>query len=140
MMTFSSEFYLEHCYNCGVAFAFPVSFHKERKRDRLPFFCPNGHAQFYTKSAEQEVREQKEDMERTLQAKLNHANHRALVAEKAAKKAIADKRRVERRIAHGVCPCCNKAFADIANHILTEHKDFRLPQGKEVKSIEGSVQ
>jgi NMD protein affecting ribosome stability and mRNA decay len=139
-MTFSSEFYLEYCCNCGIAFAMPTSFCNERRRDLKLFYCPNGHSQLYTKSTEQELKEEKEAMERSLQAQLNNANHRALVAEKAAKQAIKDKRRVERRIAHGVCPCCNKTFADIANHMITEHKDFRLPQGKEVKAIEGSVQ
>lgn len=139
-MTFSAEFYLEHCFNCGVAFAMPMGFYRERQKDQRSFFCPNGHSQYYTIGALQQLQNEKNRVERELQAQLNQANHARLVAEKAAKKALADKRKVERRIAHGVCPCCSKAFADMAHHMLTEHKDFRLPAGKKTAEIEGSVQ
>ena len=62
-------------------------------------------------------------------------NHARLVAERARDKAVKDKRAVEKRIAHGVCPCCNKTLADLSNHMVTEHKDFRLPAGKRQKLI-----
>ena len=129
----------EICCSCGIEFGMPDYYAKKRREDRGYFYCPNGHSQHYMVSTADTLRREKEESERKLQAQLNEANHAKLVAEKERDKAIKDKRKVERRIAHGVCPCCNRTFADIANHMLTEHKDFRLPEGKRPKLIQGAA-
>ena len=32
--------------------------------------------------------------------------------------------RVKNRIIKGVCPCCNRHFADLSRHMQTQHPDF----------------
>lgn len=132
---------VRECGVCGMLFAAPRVFMDEQRRlgQNGGFWCPAGHQRVFRETTESILRKEKEQSALSFQAQLNDANHARLVAEKAAKKAIADKRKVERRIAHGVCPCCNKTFADISNHMLTEHKDFRLPAGKPTKQIEGAA-
>ena len=124
------------CPNCGIVFEVHEDWLQARFEDLRIFYCPNGHELSYKKSPLQALQEKKEQMERSLQAQLNEARHAQLVAEKAAKKALSDKRKVERRIAHGVCPCCNKVFADLSNHMMENHKDYRLPEGKKPAQIE----
>ena len=45
-----SEYEVETCIHekCGVHFAVPSLFQKERKRDHKMFYCPNGHGQYYS--------------------------------------------------------------------------------------------
>jgi len=127
------------CWSCGIPFGISRAFHASVKSSNGSFRCPKGCLLGLGKSKEQVLREEKDALQRQLQAQLNQETHARLVAEKAARTAIAAKRKVERRIAHGVCPCCNKTFADISNHMLTEHKDFRLPAGKPTKQISGAA-
>jgi len=129
-----SMLYFE-CWVCGVPFGISENLRDVIRESNGVLFCPKGCRLGLGESSISKLRKEKELAERSLQAKLNEANHARLVAEKAQKKAIRDKRKVELRIAHGVCPCCNQTFVDIANHMVTEHKDFRLPGGKEQKRL-----
>lgn len=127
--------------SCGLTYAVPETWRVERTRDHKTFYCPNGCNRHYPGESDiDRLKREKEQTALGLQAKLNEANHARIVAEKARDKAVRDKRKVERRIAHGVCPCCNKTFADVSQHMITEHKDFRLPGGKPQKQIAGAVQ
>lgn len=139
-----SEFYMQVqlilqtcCHSeCGLSFAVPKTWDDARRKDHNRFYCPNGHGQSYSGETEAErLRREKQKLELDAQARINDAKHLQLVAERARDKAIKEKRQVERRIAHGVCPCCNKTFADLSHHMITDHKDFRLPGGKAQKRL-----
>jgi hypothetical protein len=133
-----SMLYLE-CWSCGIPFGISSGFKEAATVNHMTFFCPRGCRLAFGESQLDVLRKEKEKSALVFQAQINEANHARLVAEKKAKKAVADKRKLERRIAHGVCPCCNKTFADIANHMITEHKDYRLPAGKPTKQIKGAL-
>lgn len=124
------------CWVCGTPFAVSENVRDNIREKNL---CPRGCKLGLGKSHYQQLQEAADARQREMQAALNQAQHAKLVAEKETKKAIADKRKVERRIAHGVCPCCNKTFNDIANHMVTEHKEFRLPAGRAPKQIAGAA-
>ena len=34
------------------------------------------------------------------------------------------KTKLKKRIANGVCPCCNRSFKDLHRHMTTKHSDF----------------
>jgi len=127
------------CCSCGSAFGVPEHWCSERRSDQRNFYCPNGHVQTFVKSSVEVLREQKDAEISALQAKLNEAAHARLVAQRERDKAVREKRKVERRIAHGVCPCCNKTFGDMTQHMITEHPEFRLPGGKAPKQIAGAA-
>ncbi len=79
------------------------------------------------------------ESERRLQAQLNNANHLRLVAEKALKSEITKRRKIEKRVANGVCSCCNRQFSDLHAHMKTKHKDYALPPAEQ-KQIPAAVQ
>lgn len=48
--SFSRDFTSVDCYKCGVIFFVPTQLDTNRRDDKGSFWCPNGHAQSYTKS------------------------------------------------------------------------------------------
>lgn len=109
------------CVSCGVIFGLGANFQKQRRDDHKTFYCPNGHTLSYNgpteadklrtqldraRSAEQAWRDQAETAERRRRA------------EKAAKT------RLKRRVANGVCPCCQRSFTNLAQHMAGQHPDY----------------
>lgn len=114
----------ETCCRCGVAFGVPAYFKKKRLEDRETFYCPNGHAQHYTGPTEAG----------RLRKQLDIANNsrdfysRRLDAEVRSKRAVRAhltraKKKLE-RVAHGVCPCCNRSFQNLRRHMSAKHPGF----------------
>lgn len=121
------------CGKCGVAFGMTEDFIRERKRDKRTWYCPNGHPRYYpgptpeqeqiaaaerAAAAERRARERAEferDRART------DAHGKAILLGKAKAKLA----RVEERVAHGVCPCCNRTFKQLAAHMARKHPDYQ---------------
>ncbi len=125
------------CGKCGIVFGVPDRWFEARREDKTTFYCPNGDPRAYVKSTAEKLKEEKESMERRLQAELNSANHLRLVAEKALKSEVTKRRKIEKRVANGVCPCCNRTFEDLARHMSTKHKDYALPPAEQKQITAG---
>lgn len=109
-----------HCGECDMDFAVPDEFYKKRKEDGERWYCPRGHCRVFRDS----------DLERTKKA-LNEAQLRnnklateLMNARNEADKVKKAKRKLEVRIEKGVCPCCNRTFANIQRHMATKHPEF----------------
>ena len=50
----TSEFEVETCCNCGIAFAMPGDYANKKKKNHKTFHCPNGHPQHYTRQSDEE--------------------------------------------------------------------------------------
>jgi hypothetical protein len=120
---------IESCYSCGVAFAMPQGFKKQRLQDRQTFYCPNGHGQHYIGETEAEkLRKQLA----TVEAARVQANAARWKAEEAKVKAERKLKRTEKRIKNGICPCCQRTFSHsrLVAHIKAKHPDFAAPETK----------
>ena len=138
-MKYEIEFALEECCQCRMPYLVSLSFQKQKQADKTNFYCPSGHGQSYAGNTEaQKLREGWEAANLRFQSQLNEANHARLVAENALKSEQSKRRKIEKRVANGVCPCCNRTFEDLARHMSTKHKDYALPAGKQ-KQIAGLV-
>lgn len=127
----SVRLWIETCCKCGCRFGMADSIHAAalQRREQYTFFCPNGHGQHYTSSeTEADKLRRERDMLKQQQARLvdelrqigaerDHEKRRA-----AAWKGQTTK--IKRRVQHGVCPCCNRTFADLAAHMANKHPDF----------------
>jgi DNA-binding transcriptional regulator YiaG len=114
-----------HCAACGVAFAMTTDYIKRRRDDHATFYCPSGHSNVYLgKSEAEQLRDQL--------AQVEHQRDRAkMTAEQVRQQrdAIAKAHRKMRiRVMNGVCPCCNRSFEDLRQHMATKHPDFGKPQ------------
>ena len=126
------SFELTHCPACGVAFALPSDLIDSLRRSKERFYCPNGHGQSYSgpNAAEQEVI----SLRLALQKELTDKGFILSQLDRERREA----KRLKRRITNGLCPCCNRSFADLRRHIATKHKDYPtkdLPPGGQ-KQIE----
>lgn len=114
-----------HC-TCGMAFAIPESLDEQLLDHRGPngksVYCPLGHRWHYTgkNDAEQEraARIAAEQRERAVRDLLS-AEERSHSATKG------QLTKVKKRVTAGLCPCCNRSFADLARHMAGQHPDYK---------------
>lgn len=108
------------CARCATPFMVSAALRDYLRRSRDTFYCPNGHAQSYSKSTETILKEQHA---KELQEKDNQlARERRLLQETA--QAKNDLERKLKRVHKGVCPCCNRSFENLANHMKKKHPEL----------------
>lgn len=127
-LTYTEKLYVQSCCTCSIKFAVPADFDEERRTDHKSFWCPAGHSQSYTgKTEAQKLRDRLEAEERKAASLLAQrdqaiaeADHQAAVA-RGYKGALA---KTKKRIGRGVCPCCNRHFADVERHMASKHPEL----------------
>jgi hypothetical protein len=101
--------------------------HQFLQRSGEPFVCPSGHGNVYRVTeadrlknelaAAVAARDQWEAAYRDEQ-RSRKATERSLTATRG------QVTRIKNRVAHGVCPCCHRTFANVARHMAGKHPDF----------------
>lgn len=126
MQTFTdlTVFVVESCINCHVQFAMTNDLRKQRLNDGKPFFCPNGHSQYYSESTEARLRKQLNNAEESArfwrnQEQITHLSLRATKGQVT---------KLKRKAAAGQCPCCDQKFKDLQKHMEDQHPDFGRPE------------
>jgi chromosome segregation ATPase len=114
-------FSVAHCCTCGIAFAMTSDFERRRRNDHAWFYCPSGHKQHYTGPTE--AQKLKAELDRKAEM-LNAAKLRAETAEKDRQQIGKAHQRMRERVMNGVCPCCNRTFQNLMDHMKSEHPDF----------------
>jgi hypothetical protein len=118
------------CYACGVWFASSVI--SLRRQDGKSFYCPNGHSQHYTETAEARLRAELEGVKRDrdyYQKQYRTKSEEAKWARADAKRKGTVLRKTKERIKNGVCPCCNRSFENLRRHMETKHPQFKASEG-----------
>lgn len=126
--TYTGALIVQTCCNCGIVFGVDSETDKRRRNDHKSFYCPNGHSQFYSRKSDAErLKDELQEKQRqldykdsrinSLHDKLTQKNHQ-LRAEKGAKT------RIKNRVKHGVCPCCNRTFKQLATHMKDQHPEY----------------
>jgi hypothetical protein len=121
MKTYTETVVLQEvvCDGCGVTFAFPQLLHKGFQRTGKSFYCPNGHT-LHFQSEESRLQKQlvtEQDRYRQVEAQLVAARDQLQAAER-------ELARHKKRVANGVCPCCNRSFAQLGRHMKTKHPEY----------------
>jgi hypothetical protein len=111
------------CHDCGVAYGLGAEFLKRRREDQRTFYCPNGHGAYFPEPKITEADRLREQLEAARSLAQRERTRREL-AERQRSAAKGQVTKIKRRIAHGVCPCCNRSFADLARHMAGQHPDF----------------
>jgi len=109
------------CCECGLLFGMESGFLAGRQRDHGVFYCPSGHSQYYAgETNEERLKKQLED-ERSRTAFYRRESELQKRSRAAMKGQLTKTRN---RIAKGVCPCCNRHFANLHQHMNTQHPDY----------------
>lgn len=111
---------------CGIPHAIPAELNdyrlrKHRDGQDLAVYCPLGHG--YVPSGTAQVELERERRERA-EARAGHLKDQLQASERSNAALRGVVTRTKRRIGKGVCPCCNRHFANVEQHMLTRHPEY----------------
>jgi hypothetical protein len=134
-ITLQTTLELHICPSCGVEWATSERFLDARREDHRSFYCPNGHGLSFP---------QQNDLDKALSEiekykKLYQQEQRyaagVLGERNAAQRSLSATKgvltRTKTRIANGVCPCCNRSFANLHTHMQAKHPDYTTEETTE---------
>lgn len=130
------------CGSCGVWHTVPEIVYESHRSEGGYHSCPNGHQRGWAKGTDAIERENirlerdrlKQDQAR-LEDEKRLAEERASLALVRAEKAEAATKRLKKRASAGTCPCCNRTFANMAEHMKHQHPQFVADEGAKVVPI-----
>jgi hypothetical protein len=115
------------CAQCGGHIALSENLERCLRESHESFYCPIGHRQFFPALSDTEKLRKAlhaaelEKTRLTQQAKESQeASDRNAIKLAMAEREAA---RVKKRVAAGVCPCCNRTFVQLQRHMKTKHPD-----------------
>lgn len=108
------------CGECGIRMAVATSAWDDRKRSGKGFYCFNGHSRVFRETTEMKL---KKDLDREKQVR-EAAEARAQKTEQNLAQVARAHRKMRERVMNGVCPCCNRSFTNLREHMKSEHSDF----------------
>lgn len=132
-MTYTGTLTVLHCGKCQIRFAVPESFDRRNHETGDTWYCPAGHPRVYRDTDVDKLRREAEDLRRQRDAarvSRDAARDQAETAERRRRAAKGQLTKVKNRVANGVCPCCNRTFADLARHMETKHPGFVAVAGE----------
>lgn len=131
VLNFDTALIAHTCGECGITWAQPERFTKQKQTDGSTFYCPNGHPRVFR---ETDVEKLRKEMQAQIDRKERERAWAAEARDRYRQEAEDTKRRLsaakgqltktKNRIAGGVCPCCNRSFADLHRHMSTKHPDY----------------
>jgi DNA repair exonuclease SbcCD ATPase subunit len=101
---------------------------KSRPED-FQFYCPNGHAQHYTKG-ETETDKLRRERDRLKQEQawyeqqLDAARSESDFRRRQLSATKGQITKMKKRAANGICPCCNRSFTNLQRHMASQHPGF----------------
>lgn len=102
---------------CGIQFAMPSDLMRwHRQSEGNSTYCPLGHAGV--------VRETTASKLAAAEARERHLEDQLQAAEMEAEAVRVKLIRDRQRFANGVCPCCNRSFQNVRQHMATQHPEY----------------
>jgi len=121
---------IDCCYeNCGRTFAMTSTMENHYRNNKKAFACPycKGTQGFYGKNEEERLK----DKVKMLRDEVNFSNNQISKERektKYAKRQTAYQKgvitKIKKRVKHGICPCCNRTFKQLAAHMKNKHPEY----------------
>lgn len=113
------------CGSCGILFGLDSAFMDARLDDGKSFYCPNGDFISWKAANEAERIELRLRMELDAARSLaRRESERARTADYQRRAAKGQLTKTKKRVAAGVCPCCNRTFQNLGRHMAGQHPDY----------------
>ena len=122
------------CCACGTVFAVNLEFVNKRREDKRAFYCPNGHELVFMESETDRLRRQVAQLTSRCNQVSKEADRQREAKERKQRQLSATRgqiTKIKNRIGRGVCPCCNRTFQNLAQHMHQEHPGFAGSQAGE---------
>lgn len=124
-ISYTGQLVVTSCW-CGIVVAIPSDLHDYAVRKGTEVFCPLGHRFVYGDGENARLkREIEQERQRAVRLRAEIDQKRAEIEHQrrriAATKGALTK--TKKRIGNGVCPCCNRHFANVERHMKTKHPE-----------------
>ncbi|WP_248582574.1 hypothetical protein [Nocardioides sp. InS609-2] len=127
-----SKIHIIECADCSIDFGIGDDFMKRRRADHQSFYCPNGHSLSYKGPSDAEKRATRAEREleaaRSLAQRESGRRQRAeadaRTSDYRARAAKGQLTKTKKRIAAGVCPCCQRTFQNLSSHMAGQHPGY----------------
>lgn len=123
---------VRQCGACAVWHTVPEIIFEDHKRLGGFHHCPNGHARGWDKGTDAIERENIRRERDRLKQDAARLEEEASQARVRAEKAEAATKRLKKRTAAGTCPCCQRTFSNMAEHMKGQHPEFVADSGAKV--------
>src|SRR5215510_9830604 len=119
------------CYHCKSTMWMPHELYVAAyaAKEKITFYCAYGHPQvFCTGESRLDAmrRERDQAIQRVAQREdhIRQLNNDLAHVTKQREELRRETRKVRARISHGVCPCCNRQFVNMAKHMKSKHPNY----------------
>jgi hypothetical protein len=133
---------VNQCGTCAVWHTIPEIVYNSCRREGGFWHCPNGHSRGWVKGADEieleNMRRERDRLKQQMAQKSDEAEEmrrRAVAAAIEASDAKTKVRRLTKRAAAGTCPCCQRTFSNMAQHMKRQHPAFVEETGAKVVPI-----
>ena len=109
------------CPTCGIVYGLTESYQDRKYKEAGSWFCPNGHGVCYPRESDEKRIARLEAEKIALNARVNSVLEQRNAAETLAKSFQDRNKRLRKRVANGVCPCCNRHFVNLERHMKSKH-------------------
>lgn len=120
------------CAECAITFGVPRRFEQDRRSDHKQFYCPQGHVNIYRGESNEEKMRRERDIAQQQLARVEDEKREAL---RAVERARAETKKLKKRAASGTCPCCQRSFSNMTEHMKKQHPKFVAAEITNVVSI-----
>lgn len=121
----------KHCPVCFICYAIPQAMQEERLANGGSWHCPNGHSLHFTETTVDKLTRERDRLKQRA-AQLEDAAGQAWAEADAERRRAAAARgqvtKLKKRVSNGVCPCCNRTFANLQRHMSTQHAGFTVEE------------
>lgn len=115
------------CGECGIEWAMPRWFVAVRRENGATFYCPNGHPRVFRETEVEKLRKERDKLARRVEWAESRREAWRRESEHQERRAASYRghlTRTKKRVANGVCPCCNRTFHDLARHMASKHPSY----------------
>jgi hypothetical protein len=127
-ITLQTTLEIQVCAACGITFAMPDHFVETRREDHKTYYCPNGHYLHFPQQSDAEKAQAEAEKYKRLWKQEQRYAANVLNERNAAQKQLSATKgqmtKLKKRVANGVCPCCNRSFVQLERHMASQHPEY----------------
>lgn len=117
------------CSQCKEPFMLHPETEATLRRSSQWFHCPWGHRQYFPQgqSETDKLRQERDRLKQNqayLEDRIRAETERRELIQRQARAFKGQVTKLKNRAANGVCPCCNRTFANLQRHMATKHAGF----------------
>lgn len=129
---------MEQCYTCKVQHSIPETLYQSALQSAnvgskaISIHCPYGHTWVYKSQnrihEDEQIRLERDRLKQKLAEKddtIRDKNDQLAGKDRQLAATRGTVTRIKNRISKGVCPCCNRTFQDLMQHMLVKHPNYK---------------